>query len=107
MHRVKWLHVSLLLLLALGLAMPAMAQNNSEQPGSVIVFPKFINGTTKGEPNSHFEISVTCPVKTAAGTCVFPENTRVKLKAHWVCPGDQSFPDKFICKETDFDLFTT
>jgi hypothetical protein len=45
MNRVKWLHVSLLLLLALGLAMPAVAQvYNSELPGSVIIFPKFIRG---------------------------------------------------------------
>jgi len=65
MKRVKWLHVSLLLLLALGLAMPAMAQDlqlyNSETQGSVIVFPKFIAGTTaSGEPRSEFEISVKC-----------------------------------------------
>ena len=66
MHRVKWLHVSLLLLLALGLATPAVAQlYNSEVPRSVIVFPKFIDGTKNGEPNSQFEISVVCPVRTA------------------------------------------
>jgi hypothetical protein len=108
MHRVKWLHVSLLLLLALGLATPAVAQlYNSEVPGSVIVFPKFIDGTKNGEPNSQFEISVVCPVRTAGGSCVFPEGFRVKLKAHWVCPADQTFEHKYICKETDFDLYTT
>jgi hypothetical protein len=31
----------------------------------------------------------------------------VKLKAHWVCPSDQTFEHKYICKETDFDLYTT
>jgi hypothetical protein len=116
MNRVKWLHVSLLLLLALGLAMPAVAQvngprelYNSEVPGSVIVFPKFINGTTtSGEPRSEFEISVNCPDKDPmTGFCRIPEGTRVKLRAHWVCPADQKFNNKFICKETDFDLFTT
>ena len=109
MHRVKWLHVSLVFLLTLGLAMPAMAQvlYNSEEPGSVIVFPKFINGTFRGEPNSFFEISVVCPVRNADGSCALIEGSVVKLRAHWVCPGEQSVQDKFICRETDFDLFTT
>src|SRR5687767_7236574 len=104
MNWAKWLRVSLLLLLTLGLAMPAMAQvqlYNSETPGSVIVFPKFINGTTaSGEPRSEFEISVNCPSRDANGFCPFAEGTRVKLRAHWVCPSDQQFPNKFICKET-------
>jgi hypothetical protein len=113
MYRVKWLHVSLVFLLALVLAIPAMAQTSydSELPGSVIVFPKFITGTTDGEPNSQFEISVGCPLgvrNSFTGACPgFPEGTRVKLKAHWVCPGDQTFENKYICRETDFDLFTT
>jgi len=111
MKRVKWLHVSLLLLLALGLAMPAMAQQlyNSETQGSVIVFPKFIAGTTAtGEPRSEFEISVKCPFpRDPNGFCPFAENTRVKLRAHWVCPADQKFNNKFICQESNFDLFTT
>jgi hypothetical protein len=112
MYRVKWLHVSLVFLLALGLALPAMAYepqlNNSEVPGSVIVFPKYIDGTTKtGEPKSQFEISVGCPVRSPGGVCLFEEGYRVKLKAHWVCPADQTFEHKYICHETDFDLFTT
>jgi hypothetical protein len=116
MNRVKWLHVSLLLLLALGLAMPAVAQvngprelYNSEVPGSVIVFPKFINGTTtSGEARSEFEISVNCPDKDPiTGFCRLAEGTKVKLRAHWVCPADQKVNTKFICKETDFDLNTT
>jgi hypothetical protein len=108
-HRVKWLYVSLVLVLALGLAIPAVAQqlNNSEVPGSVIVFPKFISGTYRGEPNSQFEISVGCPRRNADGSCFFPEGFRVKIKAHWVCPADQKFEHKYICKETDFDLYTT
>lgn len=112
MYRVKWFHVSLVLMLALGLALPAMAQTyNSEYPGSVIVFPKFVRGTTDGEPNSHFDISVVCPAglrDPSTGFCSgFPEGFRVKLKAHWVCPADQTFEHKYICKETNFDLFTT
>jgi hypothetical protein len=129
MNRVKWLRVSLFLMLALGLVIPAIAQeqgsaaltglNNSERPGSVLVFPKFITGTaTIGDqsvPRSEIEISVRCPEElqlvlvdgalVPGPGCV--ENLRVKLKAHWVCPADQTFENKLICKETDFDLFTT
>jgi hypothetical protein len=104
----------LVFLLALGLAIPAMAvPYDSELPGSVIVFPKFIRGTTaSGEPKSQFEISVGCPFglrNPFTGACPSPygEGTRVKLKAHWVCPGDQTFEHKYICRETDFDLYTT
>jgi hypothetical protein len=124
MYRVKWFHIAFVLVLALGLVTPAMAIDpgalgavgappafNSEQPGSVIVFPKFIRGTKNGELNSQFEISVTCPLGLRdpnTGFCPgFPEGTRVKLRAHWVCPSDQSFEHKYICQETDFDLFTT
>jgi hypothetical protein len=114
MNRMKWLRVLLLLILALGLAIPATAQvrhptlSDSEEPGSVIVFPKFISGrTAAGEPRSEFEISVVCPknLDGTPGICV--EGTRVKLRAHWVCPGNQDFNGKFICRETDFALFTT
>jgi hypothetical protein len=84
------------------------ALNDSQVPGSLIVFPKFIRGTTAtGEPLSEFEISVVCPknLDGTPGICV--EGTRVKLRAHWVCPGSQTFAGKLICRETDFDLFTT
>src|SRR6266850_6433036 len=108
----KWVRVSLLLMLALTLAIPAMAQppvlNDSEEPGSAIVFPKFIAGTTAtGEPRSEFEISIVCPKNAdgTPGTCV--ERASVKLRAHWVCPGDQDPVNKYVCRETDFDLFST
>jgi hypothetical protein len=116
MNRVKWLHVSLLFLLALGLVIPTVvaAQEervlqlaDSQEPGSVIIFPKFIATTTEGEPDSYFEISVTCPTKNPDGSCTVTEGTKVKLKAHWVCPGTQDFTEKFVCAETDFNLFTT
>jgi hypothetical protein len=65
MNWVKWLRVSLLLTLAFGLAIPALAQvqsNDSEEPGSVIVFAKFIKRTTSsGEPRSEFESGIICP----------------------------------------------
>jgi hypothetical protein len=111
MHPMKWLPVSLVFVLALGLVLPALAQqnNNSEIPGSVIVFHKFVAGTTSsrgGDPKSSFEISVGCPVRSPGGACLFPEGFRIKLKARWVCPGDVD-RNNFICRSTDFNLFTT
>jgi hypothetical protein len=115
MHARTWRRVALLLLLALTLAIPAMAQvrspllSDSEEPGSVLVFPKFLSGTTAhGEPRSAFEIGITCPKNVREGTPgVCAEGTSVKLRAHWVCPGSQDLAEKFICKETNFDLFGT
>src|SRR5687767_6139924 len=133
MHARTWRRIALSLMLALTLAIPAMAQvrspllSDSQEPGSVLVFPKFLAGTTAnavsdvgadagdpgdgpsagGEPRSAFEIGITCPknVDGTPGTCA--EGTKVKLRAHWVCPGSQELAEKFICKETNFDLFGT
>jgi len=91
--------------LLLGLTAPAFATgtNDSEQPGSVLVFHKFIRGTnvnpnTAGstEPKTEIEISVTCP---KGASC--PRGQFVQLRAHWVCGQDVT------CPESDFDLFTT
>jgi len=126
MNQVKWLRISLVLMLALGLAIPAFAQvtpprdpklSDSQEPGSVIVFPKFskvrgVGGTDEvppqGEPTdtgplvTEIEVGVVCPKGV-----VCPEGTSVKIRFHWVCPADQDLAHKFICKETDFDLRTT
>jgi hypothetical protein len=85
------------------LATPAFAWtlNDSEQPGSVLVFPKFIRGTgndlgVSGQAvhaNTELEVSVVCP---PGSSCT--ANTSVRLLAHWVCPG---------CAETSFNLQTT
>jgi hypothetical protein len=120
MHQVTWFRRAVWLLLVLGLVIatprPSGAQilNDSEEPGSLIVFPKFISGQTAGgDPRSEFEISVVCPPgfkdpNTGTG-CLPPygEGFRIKIRAHWVCPGAQDINKKFICRETDFDLFTT
>jgi hypothetical protein len=98
---------------ALALAMPAFAQDrdprlsDSQEPGSVIVFPKFISGTVAlpeggTAPRTELEISVDCPPGV-----VCPEHQPIKIRFHWVCPGDQNFADKLICKETDFDVTAT
>jgi hypothetical protein len=113
MNQVKWLRLSLLLLLALGLAMPAFAQvrplelSDSQEPGSVIVFPKFIAGTVLvdgvvPQPATEIEIGVVCPKGFAC-----PEHSFIKIHFHWVCPGSQEFAGKYICPEVDFDLTAT
>jgi hypothetical protein len=108
-----------MLLPALALAMPASAQvvihpvpgipglSDSQEPGSVIVFPKFIRGNVTlpeggTAPRTEIEIGVVCP-KGA----ICPEHQSVKIRAHWVCPGSQEPASKFICKETDFDITCT
>lgn len=84
----KWIRASFLLMLALTLAIPAMAQilSNSETPGSVLVFPKFIKGTVPFNggtaPKSEIEISVRCPPELDATGIGCLERLRVKLKAH-------------------------
>jgi hypothetical protein len=77
--------------------------NDSEEPGSVLVFPRFHTGTVTTVdqgilPRTRFEISVTCPKNfdcSGVGT--------VFLHAHWVCGGNASN----VCQEVDFNLQTT
>ena len=91
-------------ILALGTARPAFAWqlNDSEEPGSVLVFPRVHTGTVTAPdgifPRTRFEISVTCPQNfdcSGVGT--------VFLRAHWVCGGNASN----VCQEVDFNLQTT
>jgi len=113
---IKW---GLLLIPALALAMPALAANDprlsdSQEPGSVIVFPKFIrNGTvtTFGDgavlPRTEIEIGVVCPPGVTPTTTQCFEHQTIKLKFHWVCPGSDNINDKYICHETDFNVFVS
>jgi hypothetical protein len=91
-------------MLAVGLAAAAPAgawTNDSEKPGSVLVFPKFIRGVfndavVSGQAvhaRTEIEISVRCPDFASCAA-----NETVRMRAHWVCPG---------CTETSFDLETT
>jgi len=106
---------ALLALPALALATQAYAAlpaglADTTQPGSVIVFPKFINAgqvTVDGNTVSRTEIEIgaVCPplaafARNAVG-CV--EHAPVKVRFHWVCPGAEGF-DSNICRETDFDV---
>jgi hypothetical protein len=99
----------LLLIPALALAMPAFANDrdptlsDSQEPGSVIVFPKFIRGTVTVDgvvtPQTEIEYTVQCP--TALEDTCGPHEA-VLVRFHWVCPGSPS-----ICRETDFFIPST
>jgi hypothetical protein len=89
--------------------MPAFAQDrdptlsDSQEPGSVIVFPKFIRGTVTVDgvvtPQTEIEYTVQCPT-ALEDTC--PLHQTVLVRFHWVCPGSPS-----ICRETDFFIPST
>ena len=77
---------------------------DSKTPGSVIVFPKFINRAPVSVdgavlPRTEIEIGVVCPTNTAC-----TEHQPVKIRFHWVCPGAQLLDTLFVCPETDFDV---
>jgi hypothetical protein len=104
----------LALIPALALAAPAFAQvrpttlSDSQEPGSVIVFPKFIKGTVTlpegpAAARSEMEIGIVCP-KGA----ICSEHQAVKIRFHWVCGTTEAdIEDSFVCKETDFDVNAT
>src|SRR5215831_16078758 len=84
----------------------AIAQqlNDSQEPGSVLVFPKFLRGTVQTEsgvqPRTEIEISIRCP----KGQACPDSGQTLNLRAHWVCPSDNFFAP---CRETDFNLNRT
>jgi len=109
-----WLLFLLAMGLALGVAAPAGAWglNDSQEPGSVLVFPHFVTGTVfvpdqmgtapnvmSKFPVTELVISATCPHGVSC-----PFGTTVNLKAAWICPGESS---DAICKQTDFHLKVT
>ena len=120
--KLKW---GLLLMPALALAMPALAPmpafaqtrdvrlSDSQQPGSVIIFPKFINrpavhtDTPTGPllPRTEIELGVVCPPGVTPTLTVCFEHQTIKVHAHWVCPGSDDVNTKYVCDDTDFVLF--
>ncbi len=100
---------SLLLTVALGMPLPSLAQppeatpSSAEAPGSVVVFPKFmkgvvaVDGVTRAQ--TEIEVRTQCPM---GATC--PEDERVKIRFHWVCPASDDFEGKYICREARFDI---
>jgi hypothetical protein len=108
---MKWARTFMFLVPALALAMPTLAQDrpltlsDSQEPGSVIVFPKFVKGTVAVDgvstPITEIEVGVQCP---KGATC--PEHMPVKLRFHWVCPAIEGVNSQ-ICRENNFDVTTT
>ena len=79
---------------------------DSEEPGSVLVFPSVhtgrVNTADQGVlPRTRFEISVTCPPDDPNFDC--GSVGTVYLRAHWVCGGNATG----VCAEVDFNLSTT
>jgi len=104
----KW---ALALLPALALATPAFALNDSEEPGSVIVFPKFINAAkvhVDGVANisrTEIEVGIVCPPTLAnANSPLCAEHVLYKIRFHWVCPGIEAVNSN-ICRESNFEFF--
>jgi hypothetical protein len=101
----KW---GLALVPGLALATPSLAlgppnQADISQPGSVIIFPKFINMpavTVDGVlvPRTEIEVGAVCPV---GATCT--EHQSVKVRFHWVCPAQENVNSN-ICRVSSFDL---
>jgi hypothetical protein len=112
--KVKGARLAMLLVLTPALATPALAQvrpttlSDATEPGSVIVFPKFVQGTVTlpeggTTPISVLKISVVCPKGV---TC--PEHQPVKIRLHWVCgTSEANLAGSFICQENDFDITAT
>jgi hypothetical protein len=113
--KTKGARLAGLLVPALALAVPALAQvrdptlSDATEPGSVIVFPKFINGSgvvlPEGvpAPATELEVGVVCP---KGATC--SEHQPVKIRFHWVCgTTEANLAGSFICSETDFDVTAT
>jgi hypothetical protein len=112
--KIKGGRLAMLLVPALALAAPAFAQvrattlSDSQEPGSVIVFPKFVQGTIslpEGPlvPISELEIGVVCPKGVLC-----PEHEPVKIRFHWVCgTTEAAAATSFVCQETDFDITAT
>jgi hypothetical protein len=117
--KIKGGRLAMLLVPALALAAPAFAQvrpttlSDSQEPGSVIVFPKFIQGITI-LPESNADITVTAPVTELEIGVVCPkgvtcsEHQPVKIRFHWVCGSTEADEaTSFVCQETDFDVTAT
>jgi hypothetical protein len=103
---------------ALALATPALADYNysgvpgladPSEPGSVLVWPKFVTGTvpvfagTAGAFNAAktvIELGAICPA--AAAPCT--DNQTIHVHLHWVCPGVQVGEEPSVCPETDFTV---
>jgi hypothetical protein len=117
---IKAARMAGLLVPMLALASLAFAQvrpltlSDATEPGSVIVFPKFINAppvvlpgstptATVLAPATELEIGVICPKGVGCA-----ELQPVKIRFHWVCgTTEANLAGSFICQESDFDVTAT
>jgi len=98
-----------LLMVAFGMATPSMAQlrqttpSDVEEPGSVVVFPKFTKGTVAvagiTRVATEIEVRAQCPRDTRCSA-----DELVKVRFHWVCPGSEDISAKHICKDAAFTV---
>jgi len=90
--------------------------SDAQQPGSVVVYPKFINELFNGGspiivdgvsvPQTEIEIGAVCPPAFVAGGGHCAEHQPVKIRFHWVCPGTEGMNSN-ICPEEDFEVNIT
>jgi hypothetical protein len=112
----KQIALGALMVLTAWLATPGLAWAtlaDSQEPGSVLVFPLFQKGTvpcppdlpygcTTGLPITSFEISVVCP--EGINKC---HDDDVDIHVEWVCGSPLSPSLQGTCRKTDFTLNTT
>jgi hypothetical protein len=114
LRNYRWLVMTVILgsVATLAWSQTPSTLNDSEEPGSVLVFPLFETGTTSAPsddpygitatlPISEFEISVACPQGT-----VCPNGQPVAIHVEWVCGGSLIIPT-IPCAASDFILYTT
>jgi hypothetical protein len=112
---MKFITKCALLMPLLALATPALAQvvetdppglADPAQPGSVIIWPRFVAGTVNVFPGTAgaftaaktlIELGAVCPA--AAAPCA--DNQTIHVRLHWVCPPATG---STVCNETDFTV---
>ena len=93
-----------------GVCAGAAQLNDASEPGSVIIFPKFVANQVHVDGSlvaqTEIELGAVCPPEyvNAGGNC--PEHQQVKVRMHYVCPGTEGVNSN-ICPESDFDVFLT
>src|SRR5215471_16796446 len=103
MFKVKRAVILPMMVAAIAASQPAMAQlSDSQEPGSLLVFPFFQNTMIGDIPATTITVSVTCP--TGA---ICPLHQPINLRLHWVCGGFSVFGLPGLCQERDFLLSTT
>ena len=101
---------------ALSMLSPAYAPTNADaaglanlnEPGSVIVFPKFQMGTVTVAANTlpmtEIRVGAVCPSDESAAAC---SHEQVTIFFHWVCPGISVGVLSGVCEDVDFAVTTS